>query len=202
MKFKPIHALLILYLAPLLMATDCGDCNCGDFREYNVIYNGVNFSAWDTSKFQNKVVDGVVSKNAFGVGLYVKYDQNGVAFIYKPKHISHASFGMAYAWSCSCVEPEYHFTDPIKSIEIKATDTTTQEMVDVTSNFTTRDYDDKDVTIPELLEQYIEQKQSYLHWQLDLTNADNIPDKAIFTLTVTLDSGKAFSEQTKEIEFI
>lgn len=200
MKRIPIKALLILYLAPLLMATDCGNCGCGDYREYNIVYKDVEFSVWDTSKFQDKEVEGVVSKNAFGIKIYVKYDQDGIAFSHKPKHTSHASFGIAYAWSCDCIAPEYHFPDPIKSIQIVATDTANQKEVDVTSNFTTRD-GEKNVTIPELLKEYKESKREYLSWQLDLTDATNIPNKAVFALTVTLDSGITFTQETAKIIF-
>lgn len=202
MKFKPIHALLILYLAPLLMATDCGDCYCGDYNEYNIVYTGVEFSAWDTSKFQNREVEDQASKNAFGVELYVKHDRNGIALNHKPKHVSHASFGIAYAWSCSCIEATNHFPDPIKSIEIIATNTTTQEDMDVTTNFSTTYYDGKTIGIADLLVDYKNNKHDYLNWQLDLVDSTNIPDKAIFTLIVTLDSGKVFSEQTNEISFV
>lgn len=200
MKLRPIQCLLVIYVVPLLMATDCGNCNCGDYREYNVVYKGVDFSVWDTSKFQDKEVAGEVSKNAFGIKIYMKYDQNGIALSQKPNHTSYASFGIAYAWSCSCITPEYHFPDPIKSIQIVATDTANQKEVDITSNFTTR-YGDKNVAIPELLKEYKESKKGYLSWQLDLTDATNIPNKAVFALTVTLDSGKTFMQKTTDIVF-
>ena len=200
MKLKPIQALLIIYFVPLLMATDCGDCGCGDYREYNIEYKGVDFSVWDTSKFQPKEVEGEVSKNAFGIKIYVKQDQTGVAFNHKPKSTSYASFGIAYAWSCSCITPEYHYPDPIKSIQVTATDVATQKDIDVTDNFTKR-YGDKNVAIPELLKEYKESKQDYLSWQLDLTDTTNIPDNAVFTLTVTLDSGKTFTQKTIDITF-
>lgn len=98
------------------------------------------------------------------------------------------------------ITPEYHFPDPIKSIQIVATDTANQKEVDITSNFTTR-YGDKNVAIPELLKEYKESKKGYLSWQLDLTDATNIPNKAVFALTVTLDSGKTFMQKTTDIVF-
>lgn len=112
MKLKPIQCLLVIYVVPLLMATDCGNCNCGDYREYNVVYKGVDFSVWDTSKFQDKEVAGEVSKNAFGIKIYMKYDQNGIALSQKPNHTSYASFGIAYAWSCSLLPPNTIFQIP------------------------------------------------------------------------------------------
>ncbi|MGC6429745.1 MAG: hypothetical protein ACON5F_01760 [Jejuia sp.] len=46
-----------------------------------------------------------------------------------------------------------------------------------------------------------ESKQGYLSWQLDLTDATNIPNKAVFALTVKLDSGKTFMQKTTDIVF-
>lgn len=199
MKFKPIHALLMLYIAPLLMATDCS-CNCQD-ESYEIQYTGVEVTVWDTSKFQPKAVEGEVSKNAFGIEIYVEHQQDEIVFNRNTKNTSYASFGMAYAWSCDCVPPDYHFPDPLKSIQIIATDTANQNDIDVTEKFTTKNYDDKDVTIPELLEEYNNQKQQYLHWRLDLTDTTDMPDNVIFTLTVTLDSSETFIQQTDEIIF-
>ncbi|MDG1823255.1 MAG: hypothetical protein P8H25_07795 [Flavobacteriaceae bacterium] len=201
MKRIPIKTLLVIHLAPLLMATDCGGCGCEDYSEYDIVYKGVEFSAWDTSKFQEIEVEGAAYKNAFGIKIYVKYDQNGIAFVRQSKHTSYASYGIAYAWSCSCITPKYHFPDPIKSIQIAATDTATQKEVDVTSNFTTN-YGDRHVTILELLQEYKTQKLDYLSWQLDLTEKKNIPSNAVFTLTITLDSGKIFTQKTNDIIFL
>ena len=146
-------------------------------------------------------MEGEVSKNAFGIEIYVEHQQEEIVFNQNNKNSSYASFGMAYAWSCSCVLPEYYFPNPIKSIQITATDTANQSEIDVTEKFTTKNYGDKDVTIPELLEEYKNQKQEYLSWRLDLTDTNDIPATATFTLIVTLDSGKTFTQQTEEISF-
>ena len=53
MKIKPINVLFIIYFVPLLMATDCGDCGCGDYKAYNIVYKGVDFSVWDTSSWED-----------------------------------------------------------------------------------------------------------------------------------------------------
>lgn len=201
MKIKTINVLFIIYFVPLLMATHCGDCACDEYKAYNIVYKGVDFSVWDTSKFEAKAVDGAISKNAFGIKVYVKYDRNGIAFHHKTKSTSYASFGIAYARSCSCIPPKYHFPDPVKSIQITATDTANQNDINVTEKFSTKNNGGKDVTISDLLEDYKNQKQEYLSWQLDLTDTTEIPFAAIFTLTVTLDSGKTFTQQTEEISF-
>jgi hypothetical protein len=80
-------------------------------------------------------------------------------------------------------------------------DVITQNEVDVTAHFTTNSYDDSALTVEALLEQYKEHKWSYLNWQLDLTNSTDIPDTAVFTLVVTLESGITFTQQTDEISF-
>lgn len=201
-KFTPLRALLLLYVAQFLMATHCtGGCDCQGITKYNVVYSDVELTAWDTSKFQNKIVESTASKNAFGIEISVHHDYDQIAFFHKTYNTAlRAGFGFAYAWSCYCDE-EHYFPDPIASIRVDVMDVITQNEVDVTAHFTTNSYDDSALTVEALLEQYKEHKWSYLNWQLDLTNSTDIPDTAVFTLVVTLESGITFTQQTDEISF-
>ena len=200
-KFTPLRALLLLYLAQFLMATDCTGCDCQGTTKYNVVYSDVELTAWDTSKFQNKIVEGTVSKNAFGIEISVHHDYDQIASFHKTNNTAlTAGFGFAYAWSCDCVV-EHYFPDPIAFIRVGVTDVVTQNEIDITTHFTTNSYDDTALNIEALLEQYKEEKQSYLNWQLDLTNTTDIPDSAVFTLVVTLESGITFTQQTDGISF-
>ena len=201
MKLKPIQLVLILYFVPLLMATDCGGCGCAEYDKYNIVYKGVDFSAWDTSKFEAKEVEGEVSKNAFGIKISVKQDEIGIAFNQKSNTTSYASFGIAYAWSCSCITPEYLCPDPIKTIQVTSTDIATKTVVNVTDKFTAKN-GDQGHTITTLLEDHKKQEYNYhIYWRLDLTDTTNIPETVIFTLTVSLDSGKTFTQETEAITF-
>lgn len=40
------------------------------------------------------------------------------------------------------------------------------------------------------------------NFRLDLIEFDNIPDSAIFKVTILLDSGKELTQKTNEIEFL
>ena len=201
-KFTPTKALLLLYVAQFLMATDCAGCNCHGITKSNVVYTGVEIVPWDTSKFRNKIVEGTASKNSFGVEIIVLHDFQEIAYRQNTNNNRlTAGFGFAYAWSCSCVT-EYEYPDPISSININVTDVATQNEVDVTANFTKYDYENTQITVDELLKEYNEQQHHYLHWELDLTNTNDIPDTAVFTLVVMLESGITFTQQTDEINFL
>ena len=63
-KFTPTKALLLLYVAQFLMATDCAGCNCHGITKFNVVYTGVEIVPWDTSKFRNKIAEGTAIKNS------------------------------------------------------------------------------------------------------------------------------------------
>lgn len=199
MKRIPIKAILIVYMTPLLMATDCS-CNCQD-ESYEIQYTGVEITAWDTSKFHNKLAEGEVSKNAFGINIHVEYEQNEIALQQPQKKTSFASFGIAYAWSCDCYY-NYSFPDPIMSIFITATDNVSQNEVDVTDAFIMTRYGGDSYTVSEVLEQYKTAEEAYIHWEFDLVNTTVIPDEATFTVTITLDSGKTLTHESEFVTFI
>ena len=79
-----------------------------------------------------------------------------------------------------------------------ATDTKTQKMTDVTDNFITYNYDGEQVTVSEL---FLNTTDWYYETPLDITVYDNIPDSSIFTVKITLESGKELINQTQEINF-
>ena len=146
-KFTPTKALLLLYVAQFLMATDCARCDCHGITKSNVVYTGVEIVPWDTSKFRNKIVEGTASKNSFGVEIIVLHDFQEIAYRQNTNNNRlTAGFGFAYAWSCSCVT-EYEYPDPISSININVTDVATQNEVDVTANFTKYDYENTQITL-------------------------------------------------------
>lgn len=201
MKLKPFKALALLYVASLLLATDC-TCDCGEFRKYEVTYTEAKLSVWDTSKFQSKEVKGKVSKNSFGIGVNINHNEKGIAMFSSVKDNAYASFGIGMAWACDCVPPEYIINDPIASIQIRVTNTENQEEQDITANFATESYGGNGLSIKEVLEQHSNKEYFYgFNHRLDLIDALPIPTKAVFTLVVTLKSGKTFTQKTAEILF-
>ena len=135
-KFTTTKALLLLYVAQFLMATDCTGCNCHSITKCNVVYTGVEIVPWDTSKFRNKIVEGTAIKNSFGVEIIVLHDFQEIAYRQNTNNNRlTAGFGFANAWSCSCVT-EYEYPNPLSSININVTDIATQNEMDVIANFT------------------------------------------------------------------
>ncbi len=127
------------------------------------------------------------------------FELNQIA-AYKPKlNLSSFGFTAAYAMSdCNCPSDEYINTDPIKSIKITVTNTQSNEVTNVTDNFTTYDYNGEQITISELFKIRADWHDGF---QIDMTQYNNIPDSAIFQVNIILNSGTELIEKTQEINF-
>ena len=137
-----------------------------------------------------------VNKNSFGLTVSVEFELNQIAYL--KSRLDFSSFGFASAYACSCVPDEYINVDPIEFIEIRVTDTQSQEITTVTANFATYDYNGEQITISELFENRADWHDGF---QLDMIEYDNIPDTSIFEVKIILESGTELIEQTQEINF-
>ena len=99
---------------------------------------------------------------------------------------------------CDCPADEYINSDPIVSIKINVTNLENQEIIDVTDNFTTYNYNGEQLTINELFEIREEWHDGF---QVDMSEYDNIPDSSVFTVIILLESGTELIEPTQEITF-
>lgn len=180
------------------LATSCIHlfCDCDRAKTYERTYNGLELNAFFTSDFQNTEGSNTVNKNSFGLLVSVESELNQIAYL-KSK-FDFSSFGFASAYACTCVSDEYISIDPIEYIEIEVTDSQSQEITDVTANFSIYDLNGKQTTIKELFE-----NRAYQHtgFQLNMMENDNIPDSSIFTVKIVLASGTELIQQTQEINF-
>ena len=143
---KKVIVVFLLYFFQCI-ASSCISCDCEPVKTYEILYNGFELKAWDTSGSQKKEIRGGVNKNAFGLTIALEFDLNQIAF-YKPKlDLSSFGFASAYATSCDCPLDEYITKDPIESIIITVTNTQSQEVTDVTANFYTYDFNGDQITI-------------------------------------------------------
>ncbi|MGB2245051.1 MAG: hypothetical protein ACPH19_02845 [Flavobacteriaceae bacterium] len=188
-------ALLVIYFFQFI-ATSCDPCSCVPAKTFERTYNGLELKAWDTSGFQNEEVSGTVNKNSFGLTVSVEFDLNQIAYL--KSRLDFSSFGFASAYACSCIPDEYINVDPIEFIEIRLTDTQSQEITDVTANFSTYDYNGKRITISDFFENRADWHDGF---QLYMTEYDNIPETSIFEVKIILKSGTELIEQTQEINF-
>jgi hypothetical protein len=198
MNKKAIVIFLIYFIQ--FLATSCfSPCDCDPIKTFERTYNNLELKAWDTSGFQNEEVINSAYKNAFGLTISVQFELNQISFS-KPM-LDMRSFGFisAYAFSdCDCAIDEYINLDPILSIKINVTDLENQEIIDVTDNFTTYNYNGEQVTISELFEIREDWHDGF---QVDMLEYDNIPDSALFTVIILLESGTELIKQTQEITF-
>lgn len=192
---KKFISLLLIYFFQFL-ATSCDPCDCDPVKTFERIYNGLELKAWDKSGFQKVEVSDIVNKNSFGLTVSVEFELNQIA--HSKSRLDFSSFGFASAYACSCPPDEYINVDPIEFIEIRVTDTQSQEITDVTSNFTTYNYNGEQITISELFENRADWHDGF---QLDMMEYDNIPDSSIFTVKIILKSGIELIKQTQEIDF-
>jgi len=190
---KIIIVLAILFLGQLIMS--CIFCNCNDPETYEVNYTSIFVTAFNTAGFMNTEVEDSVYKNAFGISVSVASNY----VISTNTESSYFTLGFNSVKACSCVDDTYIYPDPISFVEILVTDTETNQTNDVTSNFRAQSYYYNHVIT---LEQYFDERQQWDVWfQFDLVDLENIPDEAIFTINLYLESRTSLSEETKQINF-
>lgn len=184
--------LFLIYFIGFLVTS----CDCPERGIYNRTYTNLEVKAWDTSGFVISDVGETVNKNSFGLSVSVLSELEQIAVNSIKSKFSGFGFASAFAWSCP--DDEYINVDPIDSILITVTDTQTQEIIDVTTNFTAYDYYRGQLTLTELFEELNEWDDGF---QFDMTDYSNIPASSIFKVKITLESGTELIEQTQEINF-
>jgi len=193
---KKLISFFLIYFVQFV-ASSCDPCSCEIAKTFERSYVGLIVKAWDTSGFNEVEVTGTVHKNSFGLTISVDFELKQIATNFK-SGLNFNSFGFASAYACSCVPDKYIVVDQIDSILIEVTNTQTQEISDVTENFTTKSYNGEEITISELFENRADWHDGF---QVDLTKYDNIPDASIFKVVITLESGTELIEETQEINF-
>lgn len=192
---KKIIALFLLY-ALQFIATACSPCNC-ELEIYEKTYIGVQTTPYDTSGFQNTVSENNIPKNTFGLTIQLEFEQKQIA-----KHtnkLNIGSFGFNSALACDCRPPEFVVDDPTVAIEILVTDVLQNNTQEVTKNFTVPNFQNEAIPFATFFQNRSEWMDGF---QLDLSIVENIPDTAIFTVNVLLESGTILTKSTNTITFI
>lgn len=193
---KKLISFFLIYFVQLV-ASSCDPCSCEIAKTFERSYVGLIVKAWDTSGFNEVEVTGTVHKNSFGLTISVDFELKQIATHFK-SGLNFKSFGFTSAYACSCAPDKYINVDPIDSIIIEVTNTQTQEITDITENFTTKGYNGEQITISELFKNKAEWHDGF---QVDLSKYDNIPDTSIFKVIISLKSGTELIEETEEINF-
>ena len=195
---KNLLALLGLYTFQFLFSA-C-DCNCPPVKTFNSVYTSFDLQSWDTSGFNNMETENKAYKNAFGLSIYLNYSDEEATSTTMNTNLSGFGFSSAYAWSCDCPFDNYIIQDPIVDIDIFVTNAITNERINITQNFESSNYyDDTKITVKELFQDLDRRNDNF---RFDLVEFDNVPDSAVFTISILLDSGKELTQNTGKIEFL
>ncbi|MCP4460371.1 MAG: hypothetical protein GY816_20465 [Cytophagales bacterium] len=189
MNSKSIIAFVSIFLIQFVMS--CNPCKCDDAITYEVEYDGITITPWNTSGFGATEVIDTVYRNSFGITLSVNFEPRKVSRI--PKN-----FGFSAALACDCIGDEYNFIDPIDNAEIYVTDVSTDEQQDITELFGAYGFSGELISLSEL---FSIQEEWHDGFQFELIDFDSIPSTAFFTVIVYLESGIRLSEQTQQINF-
>jgi hypothetical protein len=199
---KKVICLSLLFFLQFL-ATSCDACGCGPIKTYERLNKNLNIKSWDTSGFQNEEISEPVNKNSFGISIFVESELKQISF--NKSRINISSLGFFSAYACSCAPDLYINNNPVVSIKIIGTNSDNKEDTDITNNFTTFDYFGQQISIKDFIEnKEINKNYEYYsddYFQIDMTKYDDIPNSAVFTVMIILQSGEVLIEKTQEINF-
>ena len=110
---KVFLVLVLLFIGQLVAS--CGDeCTCPRSATYEVLYQEVRATPYNTTGFVEQVITAdTVPKNAFGLEVKVVSLQEQISQRIEDHPIA---FGFNYALACDCVGDEYTYPDPLDSI--------------------------------------------------------------------------------------
>ena len=193
MPHKALFVFALIFITQFICS--CDWCNCTQGKDREIIYEDVEIRAWNTAGFQSELVKDSVFKKAFGLSVSVDFTTTEISML---KDETKGSFGFQNAMACDCFEGNRYYNDPMTNLKIFVKDSVSDKGRDVTSNFSAYGYHSDRVSIEELFASRADWHDGF---QFDLTKTDSIPNSAVFTVEVSLKSGKILSSETERIQF-
>lgn len=198
---KVARSLLCIYALQLLILS-CGetdDCNCPPVTNFERSYTALEITALDSSSTPPSTIDGPVDRSSFALSIDIDFDVQQVAM--RSHGFDFSGFGFATASACSCIGKRFVSDDPVASVRIEVTDVQSQQSVEITDQFSIADLVTQNEDVLSVIQAFEEFREWPEAFQADLAVIDNIPDTAIFTVTLRLESGSEFVDQTAQINF-
>jgi hypothetical protein len=189
---KTFLVLLTFFIIQLIIS--CIFCTCDDAVTYEVNYNSVEITPMNTAGFSNEIVNDSVYKNAFGISILIHSDHTLINSV-----SNNYTLGFSTALACSCEDDTYIYPDPVSHVYIFIIDTETNERTNVTDYFGMPVGNNEHVSLKQFFNE-----RAYWHdgFQFELVNFNPIPNSVIFVTEAYLESGKMFTNETKQINFI
>lgn len=189
---KTFLVLLIFFIIQLIIS--CIFCNCEDAVTFEVNYNSVEITPINTAGFSDEIVNDSIYKNAFGITILIYSDHTLINSV-----SNNYTLGFSTAFACSCEDDTYIYPDPISHVDIFIIDTETNERTNVTDYFGMPVDNNEHVS----LEQFFNERADWHDgFQFELVNFNPIPNSVIFVTEAYLESGKMFTNETTQINFI
>ncbi len=196
---KKLFSLVLIYFFQFLV-TSCETCECETPKTYEQTYDSVEIKTWDTSGFQIEEATSNVNKNSFGITVNLSFNLKEIAhFKQKLDVLDFSALGFSKAYACSCVPDDFINKDPVKSIEITVTNTETEQITNVTDNFISYNFNGEKINVRNIFNNNNSNFNG--SFQIELATNNNIPNTAVFTITVILESGNTLTESTPIINF-
>lgn len=190
MRNKVLIIIIFGFISQIIISC----CDCCDTFTYENIYTGVTVIPYDNSGFNSEIAADTVYKNAFGLGIHVKFEsqlaENSIEL--------GLGFNSAMAFSCDCIGGEYLYPDPISYFNIFMIDQINEQKINVTEFFKIQGYNGELIALDDF---FIQREEWHDGFQVELVNHDSISSSAIFEVEVFFESGKSFKGQTDIVNF-
>lgn len=189
---KSLLIICVGFLAQLVIS--CFPCRCPESRTFNVVYNEVMVTPYNTVGFQDRVVMDSVPKNAFGLTIQLKFDTELTYY----KNIN-CAWGFEGLYACDCIGDQYLYPNPISKVEVFTINALTDAEVNSTENFKTYNYYNSDLIE---IDEFFENREDWHDgFQFELIDYNDIPLLTKFKIIVILKSGDELIANTNSIKF-
>ncbi|TDM00372.1 MAG: hypothetical protein C4K58_03920 [Flavobacteriaceae bacterium] len=192
-----IHALQFLALACAGEDVDCPRTSTYETNITSIVLTPLSSSLNEIKPNSNP------KKSDFSLSIRTQVDKQKIAKV--ETKFNFGDFGFAKTYATTCASDKYYSKDPIESIQVLATNTATNETTNVTDHFIYQYINDYNFMNSKVIENSFPTKRDDYtetdYFQIGLYKTTNIPDSAIFTVTLTLESGNLVSQKTTIINF-
>jgi hypothetical protein len=189
---KTIFVLIAGFLIQFLIS--CG--KCGPSPTLEMIHTELSLTTGAEVDNRFELIEDTVRKENFILEIYLNHEQ--VMF---SENMKSFSFGFNSAQALDCPDPKYSYSDKVEELSIvMINQTDTSQTIDVTSIFGS-EFDSETYKLKDLIEMQYEQ-QSQFSLYLSLLEDDSLYNNTSFQVTITLESGQTFIQETEEIIFI
>lgn len=179
----------IFFISQLLLSCIFG-CNCPKVQQVESVVTNIEVH------FLNKMnqtplaeKDSLLARN-----LLIKVNTLFEEVTNACNFYQHGILGFNTAYACDCIGNEYYLTDSVDYIKILVSKNDTAALHDVSASFGVWNYND---SIPVNMIDFFSENAGISNFEIELLDINTIPNTAIFTVELYLQSGIKFSYKSE-----